>query len=82
MQLYWWVLDYFKILPTSPEFKNLTLQQMILLSNMRKFRLDKEAEMAGNISQKGFDPEYEEWEKKELEHLKEKHNTSKEWAEI
>lgn len=80
------MMDYFKVLPTEERFQKLTTLQVMLLAEMRKHDLKKQEREAHPEREEFFDPEYEEWEREELERLRRKHAQSNpentKWVEI
>ncbi len=95
MELMWWILDYFKILPTDERFQNLTNEQILFLVESKNNEIRRQERNLGlgegpygqnRVSKGGVresftDPSYEEWEKRELERLA-KERQNKGWAEL
>jgi len=82
----WWVMDYFKVLPTDEKFQNLTNEQILLLIEAKKHEIkqaERRSTMGGNLREYSkeelgsfeehfVDFDYDKWEKEELEKLSNK----------
>jgi len=69
MELLWWVMDYFKVLPTEERFLKLTSLQISFLAAMRTHALEIQQSSHEGAREEFYNPQYEQWEKEELERL-------------
>lgn len=78
-------MDYFKVLPTEERFQKLTVQQVLLLAEMKQNEIRKLEKQTRAGREEFFNPAYEAWEKEELERLSRQSkpsSSSGRWVEL
>lgn len=65
----WRILDYFKVLPTNPDYQNLTDEQILLI--VAHLVLDKEEakNQKADHSETFVDEAYDEWEEEQMREI-------------